>query len=239
MYTIPKGVTAISFDIWKTLLNAVPAYTWPRLELVFGHVGILGYGQEAITASYKRAEKYWNEQAEITGFDTGMAERIAFVLEDLGITDKKVPDASTIIELQTQSGLLRMRPEYRPTLTEPDLIETLMTLKAHGHLIGTLSNTGMGDCHMVAPLFRFYHLDRLLDVQLFSCEDGRAKPNPGLFLEMAARFGVQPHQVLHVGDNINADYRATKAGLHAVLFSPKGPKDGYECITSMKELIGA
>ena len=240
MFTMPKGVRAISFDIWKTLLNGRSSYTWPRLELVFGYVGILDRGQEAITAAYKLAEKYWNAQAEITGYDTGMKERIEFVLNELGATDKPVPSDAEIVELQKQSGVIRVLPEYLPTLTEPDLIETLTALKQAGFVIGTLSNTGMGSHDMINPVLAHYGLDQLLDVTLFSSIDGRAKPNPGLFERMAKELGAEPHQVLHVGDNANADCRATEAGLHVALYVPAGEPDGnqYPFITSMRELVG-
>lgn len=239
MYTMPPDVRAISFDIWKTLLNANSSYSWPRLELVFGYVGILGYGQEAITAAYKRAEKHFNQISERTRRDTGMSERLEFMFRELGITDTAVPDKQTIIELQRQSGILRLRPAYLPALTEPDLLTTLRALKSGGYKLGTLSNTGMGDCHAVKPILKHYGLDELLDVMLFSCEDGRAKPSQGLFQRMAAEFGEAPVDVLHVGDNAHADYQATDAGLQAVLYAPQGTPEGWvgHFITSMKQLL--
>lgn len=240
MFIIPNGVRAISFDIWKTLLNGNSNYTWPRLELVFGYVGILGYGQEAITAAYRRAEKHLNAEAERTGYDTGMAERIEFILNDLGVTGLQVPDEATIIELQKQSGVLRVLPEYLPSLTEPDLVDTLRKLRDAGYVIGTLSNTGMGDCNMIRPVLEHYGLDQLLEVTLFSCEDGRAKPNPGIFHRMAKELDCEPHEVLHVGDNANADCRATEVGLHVALYAPAGKPEGnlYPYITSIRELLG-
>jgi putative hydrolase of the HAD superfamily len=206
---------------------------------VFGYVGILDFGREAITQAYKDAESHLNKQAEVTGYDTGMAERIAFVLDALGVTGKTLPSEQEIVELQKRSGEIRMLPDYRPTLTEPDLLETLQSLKDAGYVLGTLSNTGMGDCHMMAPVVEFYGFDKLFDVRLFSCEDGRAKPNPGLFRRMSKELDTEPWQVLHVGDNAFADCRATLAGLRAVLYAPKGEPQGneYPFITSMKELL--
>lgn len=240
MYTIPDSVRAISFDIWQTLIRGNSAFTWPRLQLVFGELDILHVGQEALTASYKKAERHLNRQAEITGYDTGMAERIEFILDDLGIKNVPVPDDNVIGKLQSLTGELRMAPSYRPELTEPDLLQNLWILHDNGYVLGSLSNTGMGDHRMMESVMAGFGFDRLFRVMLFSSIDGRAKPNPGLFRTMAYELGFAPHEVLHVGDNHHADCRAVEAGFHAVLYAPKGPPEGntYPFITTMRELLG-
>jgi FMN phosphatase YigB (HAD superfamily) len=236
MFVIPDGVKALSLDIWKTLVGSNPNMTLPRNELVFGFMGVLDYDREILTEVYKRGNKLLEKQAEITGYDTGMLERIEFVLNELGITGKPLPIDQEIVELQKQIGALRILPDLIAPLTEPDLVETLRSFKDHGLLLGTLSNTGMGDCHSMIPMLDHYGFDDdLLDVRLFSCEDGRAKPNPGLFQHMADEFGVEPYEVLHIGDNANADYHgATEAGMQALLYAPKGSNLPH--ITSFKEL---
>jgi putative hydrolase of the HAD superfamily len=52
-----------------------------------------------------------------------------------------------------------------------------------------------------------------------SCEVGRAKPDPGIFLEAARRLDVAPSEVLHVGDRWELDVEgARRAGLGAALY---------------------
>ncbi|RZA21907.1 MAG: HAD family hydrolase [Lysobacteraceae bacterium] len=59
----------------------------------------------------------------------------------------------------------------------------------------------------IASLFRF---------QLGAREFGSAKPDPGIFLETCHRLGVEPHEVLHVGDHPQMDVAgATRAGLRS------------------------
>lgn len=239
VYNIPREIKAISFDVWGTLIRGNTEFTWPRLELVFGQVGILEYGRNAITQAYRKAEAYLNKKAEETGIDTGMAERIEFVLTSLGVTDKAVPDQETIRVLQLKSAEIRMLPQYRPSLTEPNLIEILQKLREAGYRLGTLSNTGMGDSCTMAPIFKYYGFDELFSVKLFSCDDGRAKPNPGFFQRIAAELEAEPCEVLHVGDSVNADCRAVEAGLNSVLYAPKGASENicYPTISSLKELL--
>ena len=57
----------------------------------------------------------------------------------------------------------------------------------------------------IAPLFRF---------QLGAREYGAAKPDAGLFHEACRRLGLQPHEVMHVGDHPHMDVAgAANAGL--------------------------
>lgn len=240
MYTIPTQVKALSFDIWSTLMRGNSSYTWPRLEVVFGHLGILGrHDKDTLITAYKTAEKALDRQAEVDLREIGMDERISYVLALLGETGVAVPDHDTIIMLQKECGKLRVLPEYLPTLTEPDLVETLTALKAQGYRIGILSNTGMGDCNVTRPVLEHFGIADLLEVQLYSCEDGRAKPNLGLFTKMAGEFELEPREVLHIGDNIQADGPAVDAGMHSLIYAPQGVPEGtpYPFITSMKELL--
>jgi len=59
-------------------------------------------------------------------------------------------------------------------------------------------------------------LDHLFTFRLSACEYGAAKPDPGIFHAACARLGLAPHDVLHVGDSIEADVLgATRAGLRS------------------------
>jgi putative hydrolase of the HAD superfamily len=50
--------------------------------------------------------------------------------------------------------------------------------------------------------------------QLGAREHGAAKPEPSIFLAACERLGCAPHEVLHVGDNVEADVLgAARAGL--------------------------
>ena len=48
-------------------------------------------------------------------------------------------------------------------------------------------------------------------------EHGRAKPHEDLFQQTARHFNILPHQLLHVGDNLQTDVQgAIQAGCQAV-----------------------
>ncbi len=239
MYTIPGEVGAISFDIWKTLLNGNKAFTRMRLRTIFDELGHTEIDVELLRTAYLRADLFYNNEAERMGRDFGMADRLRLMFEDLGIK-AAVPEPEVIRTLQAKVGELRCQPQYMPTFIEPDVRETLKALRNQGFVLGLLSNTGMDSIAVMEPVLCQLGIWELFHTRVFTSEDGRAKPNPDLFRDTARLLGMEPHQVLHVGDNQNADCRAVEAGLHAVLYAPDGEPEGntFPFVTSMKELLG-
>ena len=144
MFTIPAGVTAISFDIWKTLLKGNKAFTRPRLKLIFDNLGYPNIDVELLRTAYLLADKFYNDKAEEDQVDYGMAERLGMMFAYVGI-DAEVPDAETISAIQAKTGELRLQPQFMPSFIEPDLPHTLAMLQDHGFVLGLLSNTGMDD----------------------------------------------------------------------------------------------
>jgi putative hydrolase of the HAD superfamily len=100
------------------------------------------------------------------------------------------------------------RREVRPTLR---------ALTEQGMALGLLSNTfWAGDIHD-EDLARFDLLD-LLPTRLYSCETGRLKPHPEAFQMALTALGVEPNQVVYVGDRLKTDIGpARKVGLWGVL----------------------
>ncbi|SPY32644.1 HAD-IA family hydrolase [Pasteurella canis] len=61
------------------------------------------------------------------------------------------------------------------------------------------------------------------DLVLRGGEQGRAKPHQDLFYQTAQQFGVQPQEILHVGDNLIADIQgAIQANCQAVWINQSG-----------------
>jgi HAD superfamily hydrolase (TIGR01549 family) len=235
MFTVPNEVTSISFDIWSTLLYVNKAGSRPRLRLIFDFLGFPETDIDLLWTAYLEADGFYNDEAERTGQDYGMAERLGSMFKILGIASQP-PQAQTIRKIQALVATQKLRPEYLPTLIEPDLPATLEALRNQGYTLGLLSNTGMNNSQVMEPILKALGIWHFFDVAVFSSDDGRAKPNPDLFRYMARRLGTVPRQTLHVGDNIIADYRATEAGLHAVLFAPRGSHLPH--IRSTKDLLG-
>jgi FMN phosphatase YigB (HAD superfamily) len=234
MYIIPAGTKAISFDIWKTLLNGNKAFTRPRLRLIFGMFGIPINDIETVVAAYRASDKRYNDLMEETGTDFGFIPRMRFIFQQLCI-DHPIPFGGEIMKIQSAVGELRCRPEYRPSLIEPDLPETLAALRCEGYTLGLLSNTGMDDREVMEPVLRALGIWEYFSAVVFTSDIGVAKPSRAAFAHMARVLDVPRYRVLHIGDNTNADYRANEAGMHAVVYAPNGI-EGYPFISSMREL---
>lgn len=87
------------------------------------------------------------------------------------------------------------------------VVSVLQFLKRRGFKLGLVSNAS--SAHK-APVARF-GLDALFDAVLFSCDEGRRKPDPELYRELCRRLGVEPGRVLMVGDSLANDVLAPAA----------------------------
>lgn len=95
-------------------------------------------------------------------------------------------------------------------------VEILQKMRGMGLHTAVLSNC---DCSEIeawggSPLHGF------LDVEVFSCEVGFAKPHPEIYRECLRRLKVTPGECLFVGDGGHGELAGARAvGLHTVLFS--------------------
>ncbi len=236
-----QGVKAIGFDIWGTLLGGNRAFTGVRLQTIAHRLG-LDIPAEDLRQAYRESERVCNDRAEATGVDGGMSERLAFIYSLLGI-NAPLPDAKTIYQIHSELGRLRCQPKYVAPLIEPDLPGTLDELGSDGFKLALLSNTGMDGGPVMRPLMAHHGILQRVSFAMFSAEEGVAKPNPEIFRRFASRLGVEPSEVLYVGDNPVADREGPLGvGLKSVVFVRKTvdiPPDAptITCISELPDLL--
>lgn len=63
-----------------------------------------------------------------------------------------------------------------------------------------------------------YHFDELVDIIIYSCEEGIAKPEPGIYHLACERLGVLPEEVVFLDDTAKNVEGARHFGIRAVLF---------------------
>jgi HAD superfamily hydrolase (TIGR01549 family) len=107
--------------------------------------------------------------------------------------------------------------------------ELLRQLRNRSLKIGLVCNTGRGPGHALRQLMRREGILHYFDETIFSDEVGYGKPDKRIYQTAAKRLGLQPSEILHVGDNIENDVRAAQdAGMKTLLFE-------YEVSSGFKE----
>src|SRR5437879_703153 len=118
---------------------------------------------------------------------------------------------------------------WSPSLTAPATLnaeapEVFQRLRERSLKIGLICNTGRGPGHALRELMQREGVLDYFDATIFSDEVGYGKPDPRIFLTAAERLGLEPSDILHVGDNIENDVRgAQRAGMKTLLFEYEVP----------------
>nr|WSS60244.1 HAD-IA family hydrolase [Streptomyces sp. NBC_01177] len=90
----------------------------------------------------------------------------------------------------------------------PDAAEVLRGLRRDGVAVGVVSNIGWD----LRPVFRAHGLDAFVDTYVLSYEHGVQKPDPRLFRTACGLLGLDPADVVMVGDDRHADAGAAAVG---------------------------
>ena len=121
----------------------------------------------------------------------------------------------------------------------PDALPTLKTLGRCGGMglsLGIISNTQSFDLDFL----RRDGLEPFMDVICLSCDLGVLKPDPAIYRHAAGQMGLEPAQILMVGDSLMDDVKgADRAGMNGVLLDRSGANaTGAPAIRTLSELPG-
>jgi epoxide hydrolase-like predicted phosphatase len=130
----------------------------------------------------------------------------------------------------------RVRFEHLRRLLRPreDVVPTIAELRAQGLKIGLLSVCSADVAEVWSELGLGF------DVEVYSCSEEVAKPDPRVYLLTAERLGVAPEDCLFVDDHDENLLGAERAGMRAVLIGPgDGGWDGtrIDAVSGVLELI--
>ncbi|MGH2444442.1 MAG: HAD family hydrolase [Candidatus Limnocylindria bacterium] len=156
-------------------------------------------------------------------------------------------DAAAIAEL----GLQPMPDAFYRRLAElflvtshwhifPDAYATLTKLQERGLTVGAVSNWVWNLPELLHALDIVQHFDFIAA----SARIGFEKPHQRIFEWALGEAGVEPENVIHVGDHVGADVEGARAvGIEAVLidragrYSPEDVPEGVPVIRSLDELM--
>ncbi len=148
---------------------------------------------------------------------------LAFLLEDVGVTDAAIVDA-----------MAAWRRTFNPPVgvwrvAEPGAAAALALARRAGLRTGVISNSNGSVRAILTELGLDAHVDFVLD----SSEVGVEKPDPRIFHLALARAGVTAGEAAYVGDLYSVDVLgARRAGLDAILLDPGGCWGPRDCATA-------
>lgn len=167
---------------------------------------------------------YWDHNVD-PGFDA----QIEWLRQRFGIA---ASDSRLLEEIQT--GFVDPIFDVPPTV-DPAAVTTLERTQCMGLKVGLICNTSITPGTALRQLLAQWGLDRLLPVQVYSCEFGTRKPTPEIFEEAARRLGLKVSAMLHVGDHeVNDVQGALGAGAQAIQVGPNLPLERVSAIIATK-----
>jgi HAD superfamily hydrolase (TIGR01549 family) len=226
---IPKDIKAIFFDFDGTLRHSEPS----SMETFYRFAGESGFETtpEMRLAGERWVNAYWAEsdelQQDLARFgpwkDNGdfWLNHARRHLMAIGSSESEVGELA-------QAVTERMRTEYEPVdCVHPDVPPVLSQLSDAGFSLAVVSNRSRPYDDLMTAL----DLTQFFEFWLAAGELGSFKPDPTVLQHAAERAGVRAEQTVYVGDNFYADVvGARAAGMHPVLFDPKGVYPEVDCL---------
>lgn len=198
-----RVVHAVIFDFYGTLAR------WADAEAA-GYGAVLadfGYRPEpaVLDAYFSRYDGVDHAEHSVSeeAYETWTRGRLRELAGSCGVED---PDLEPVVAAlrATDQGQL---------VAYPEVADTLVAVRAAGLAVGVCSNWGW---ELDASLAAVGLLD-LVDAGVTSARAGARKPHPAIYATSLEALGVEPTEVLFVGDSWEPDVRGPRrAGMGAV-----------------------
>lgn len=209
-----------SFDLWLTLIRSNPLFKQERVAYFHAHFNRKNKSIAEVTAIFRQVDLMCNAINERTGKNIDAEEMYLMVICQLNDNDIDLCDIDTGSMHQHMEELLFA---YMPQVYCNNTHEVLATLKNRPETsISILSNTGFIKGMTLRKILKQLELSDYFDFQLYSDEEGLSKPSSAFFdclkNEVFTRRQLLADDILHIGDNPNADIKgAAQAGIASML----------------------
>ncbi|WP_375504492.1 phosphoribosyltransferase family protein [uncultured Nostoc sp.] len=225
-------IKCVSFDLWLTLIKPHSGSHHERVQILARAFGT--EANEELSQLVYAVSKELDIRSEQTGTDYDCSARIDLLADKLGKTRFKQARRALLVR-QCQSSIRR----NQPSLIDSDIANILTSLREKGIKTALVSNTGYAEASVMREIVKNLGLAPLFDLMLFSSEMGIPKPSPAVYQKICDAFNIFPNEILHIGDSLKADYNGARLfGARALLFSPETPNVEYECVQSIREVMG-
>jgi putative hydrolase of the HAD superfamily len=227
MDSAKRAIRAVTFDLWETLLFESDGASARRADARCRNLA-QALNSLGVQVSLEEMSAAVNETVSSLITIWGTNRDVAYI-DQIRLIIKKATRHSLELKQEWTNELI---PAYTSNVLEvppylnPEARKALKGLKKRNKLIGLICNTGLTPGIGLREFLANESVSRYFDLMIFSEEIGIRKPDPRIFHLAAQRLGVQPCEIVHVGDNLKADvWGAKNAGLKAIHFSSLEGRD--------------
>lgn len=225
--TTSNRKVCVSFDLWETIILDEPERDTARsrmryegLQQSLTDLGVqlsLEDLKRAYEESAQRLQEIWRRNAEVPTI-----EQVRLIIE---LADRQRGVGSSYLSSAEVLQKAYIDPIFAiPPKLNQDAVAALKGLRARGHKIGLISNTGRSPGEALRRLLESYGVLQLFDATVFSDEVKCRKPDRKIFEFAADRLGADLRDMIHIGDDPEADiWGAKQAGMRALLFEHQMP----------------
>jgi putative hydrolase of the HAD superfamily len=229
---------ALTFDYWDTLYEggALPERVALRRTAVGALLGAYGRAlpDAQLRALYeesgREAERWWSE--EHRGYRTD--ERLRWILERAAVTPRDECQHVAAAADAVDNALLMLPPAMLAGAWQ------MLRILSRHFTLAVISDTGFASGRAQDRLLEKDAARDLFAATIYSMDIGHAKPRPEIFAAAVGTLGVEPAEILHIGDNERTDVRgALAAGFRAVrldVVRSGGPSEAEFVARSFEEL---
>lgn len=182
----------IGFDLDGTLINTLPDLTLVVNSMFLEHGFPTVTQQQVLSWVGKGADIFFQNAIAYTG---------------------KVFDAAKQVSMRASFDKFYATYVCEESTLYPHVKETLEALKAEGFTLVVITNKPTKLVEPVLSAFGIYHL---FSETLGGQSLPKIKPNPDPMWFICEKFGIQPSELLFVGDSENDVIASTKAGCDVV-----------------------
>ena len=207
-----------SFDLWLTIIRSNPNFKLKRDQLLKEFFSI-NKNFEEVRKVVRYYDVFLNEVSEKTGQHIEREVAYLLILKDLEINIEEIEIEKLNLYFQQIDALFL---EDLPYLIWDNIENQLIRIKNEGKTSNIVSNTAFIHGNSLEIMLEKLGLNSYFSFKIFSDEVKISKPNPQIFdLVYQSINTIKPlekHEILHVGDNVFADFQGAKNfGFHAQL----------------------
>jgi putative hydrolase of the HAD superfamily len=213
-----------SFDLWLTLIRSNPDFKKQRARYFYQRYNFNHKTLLKVETIFRQVDLMCNAMNERSGKNIDADEMYLMVICMLNDFQSNLRDIDTA---ELEKDMEAMLFNYLPQVYSDETINHLERIRVTGHpTTSLLCNTGFIRGATLRKVLTELSLDKYLDFQLYSDEEGMSKPNIRLFelmlnmIDRKKHIELELNEVVHIGDNLYADDWGAKAvGIDSIVIN--------------------